>query len=122
MAIIETRVVSVTLEIEMTLGERQILWVLTTLQYLAEVGPKAHLQGIFPTACSPLCDLCSRQRSCLCLMLYWDMPLQLDQEAHQLRWTYHVLIYPHYPPVWVLIGICLDMKLNLAIMSLPWKE
>ena len=40
-AIIKTQVVSVTLEIEMTLGERQVLWVLTTLQYLAKVGPKS---------------------------------------------------------------------------------
>ena len=31
---------SVTIEIKMTLGERQALQVLTTLQYLAEVGPK----------------------------------------------------------------------------------
>ena len=40
-AIIETEVVSVTSEIEMTLGERQVLQVLTTLQYLAKVGPKS---------------------------------------------------------------------------------
>ena len=25
----------------MTLGERRVLWVLTTLQYLAEMGPKS---------------------------------------------------------------------------------
>ena len=37
-ATIETQVVSVTSEIKMTLGERQVLWVLMTLQYLAEVG------------------------------------------------------------------------------------
>ena len=41
MAIIENRVVSVTMENEMTPGEMQALWVLTTLQYLAEVGPKS---------------------------------------------------------------------------------
>ena len=29
----------------MTLGERQVLWVLTTLQYLAEVGPKSPPPG-----------------------------------------------------------------------------
>ena len=40
-ATIETRVVSVTSEIKMTLGERQVFWVLTTLQYLAEVGQKS---------------------------------------------------------------------------------
>ena len=40
-AIIETQVVSVTSEIEMTFGERQVLRVLTTLQYLTEVGPKS---------------------------------------------------------------------------------
>ena len=40
-AIIETQVMSVTSEIEMTLGERQVLQVLTTLQYLAEVGLKS---------------------------------------------------------------------------------
>ena len=44
-AIIKTQVVSITLEIEMTLGERQVLWVLTTLQYLAEVGPKSPPPG-----------------------------------------------------------------------------
>ena len=36
---------SVTSEIEMTSGERQILQVLTTLQYLAEVGPKSPPPG-----------------------------------------------------------------------------
>ena len=46
------------------------------------------------------------------------MPLRLDQEAHQSRWTYHVLIYPHYPPVWVLLGICLDWELDLEGMTL----
>ena len=40
-AIIKTQVVSVTLVVEMTPGERQVLWVLTTLQYLAKVGPKS---------------------------------------------------------------------------------
>ena len=44
-AIIKTWVVSVTFEIKMTPGERQVLWVLTTLQYLAEVGPKNPPQG-----------------------------------------------------------------------------
>ena len=44
-AIIETLVVSVTSEIEMTPGERQVFWVLTTLQYLAEVGPKSPPPG-----------------------------------------------------------------------------
>ena len=29
----------------MTLGEMQALWVLTTLQYLVEVGPKSHPVG-----------------------------------------------------------------------------
>ena len=41
MATIKTGVVSVTSEIKMTLEERQVLWVPTTLQYLAEVGPKS---------------------------------------------------------------------------------
>ena len=45
MATIETQVVSVTSEIEMTLGERQVLWVLTTLQYLAEMGLKSPPPG-----------------------------------------------------------------------------
>ena len=42
-ATIETRVVSVTSEIKMTIGERQVLRVLTTLQYLAEMGLKSLL-------------------------------------------------------------------------------
>ena len=45
MATIKTQVVSVTSEIQMTLGERQVLRVLTTLQYLAEVGPKSPTPG-----------------------------------------------------------------------------
>ena len=45
MAIIETRVVSVTSRIDMTLGERQKLQVLATLQYLAEVSPKSPPPG-----------------------------------------------------------------------------
>ena len=44
-ATIETQVVSVTSEIEISLGERQVLQVLTTLQYLAEVGPKSPPPG-----------------------------------------------------------------------------
>ena len=38
---IETRVMSIVSQINMTLGERQVLWVLTTLQCLAEIGPKS---------------------------------------------------------------------------------
>ena len=45
MATIKSRVVSVTREIEMILGEMQTLRVLTTLQYLTEVGPKSLLAG-----------------------------------------------------------------------------
>ena len=41
MATMKTWVVSVTSEVKMTLGERQVLQVLTTLQYLAEMGPKS---------------------------------------------------------------------------------
>ena len=41
MATFKTQVVSVTSEVEMTLGKRQVLWVLTTLQYLVEMGPKS---------------------------------------------------------------------------------
>ena len=41
MATIETQVMSVTSEIKMTLGERQVLRVLTTLQTLAEMGLKS---------------------------------------------------------------------------------
>ena len=44
-AIIETQVMSVTSEIEMTLEERQVLQVLTTLQYLAEMGPNSPPPG-----------------------------------------------------------------------------
>ena len=45
MATIKTRVMSVTTEIKMTPGERQALWVLTTLQYLVEIGPKSPPAG-----------------------------------------------------------------------------
>ena len=123
-ATIKTRVMSVTSEIEMTLGERQVLQVLTTLQYLAEVSPKSPPQDMLPTACNLLCSLCSRQRSHLCLTLYWDMPLQLDQEAPQLKWTYHVLIYPRYHLALVLLGTCLDLILDFdsAITNQPWEE
>ena len=42
---IKMRVMSVTSQIDMTLGERQVLRVLTTLQYLAEMGPKSPPPG-----------------------------------------------------------------------------
>ena len=38
---VETRVMSVVSQVDMILGERQVLQVLTTLQYLAEMGPKS---------------------------------------------------------------------------------
>ena len=44
-ATIETRIVSVTTEIKMTLEERQALQVLINFQYLAEVGPKSPPAG-----------------------------------------------------------------------------
>ena len=53
--------------------------------------------------------LCSKQKSCLCLMLYWDMPCRPDQEVLWLKLTYHVLIYPYCHPVWVWLGTCLDL-------------
>ena len=42
---IKMRVMSVTSQIDMTLGQRQVLQVLTTLQYLAEMGPKSPPPG-----------------------------------------------------------------------------
>ena len=42
---IETRVLSVITQVNMSQGESQVLWVLTTLQYLAEVGPKSPPPG-----------------------------------------------------------------------------
>ena len=42
---IKMRVMSFTPKINMTLGERQVLQVLTTLQYLAEMGPKSPPPG-----------------------------------------------------------------------------
>ena len=45
MAIIETSVISVIKEMDMTLGEMQAQRVLTTLQYLVEVGPKSPPAG-----------------------------------------------------------------------------
>ena len=42
---IEMRVMSIISQIDMTLGERQVLQVLTTLQYLAKVGPKSPPPG-----------------------------------------------------------------------------
>ena len=42
---IETRVMSIVSQVDMSLGERQVLHVLTTLQYLAEMGPKSPPPG-----------------------------------------------------------------------------
>ena len=42
---IETRVLSVIAQVDMSQGESQVLQVLTTLQYLAEVGPKSPPPG-----------------------------------------------------------------------------
>ena len=42
---IETRVMSIVSQVNMSLGERQVLKVLTTLQYLAEMGPKSPSPG-----------------------------------------------------------------------------
>ena len=42
---IKTRVLSVIAQVDMGRGESQVLWVLTTLQYLAEVGPKCPPPG-----------------------------------------------------------------------------
>ena len=38
---IKTRIMSIVSQIDMSLGERQVLRVLITLQYLAEMGPKS---------------------------------------------------------------------------------
>ena len=42
---IEMRVMSIISQIDMAQGERQVLQVLTTLQYLAEMGPKSPPPG-----------------------------------------------------------------------------
>ena len=53
----------------------------------------------------------------------WDMLHQLDCELPQLKLTYHVQIYPHYPPEWVQLGTYLDqtIDLDLEAMSQPWE-
>ena len=43
---IKTRVMSVVSQVDLSLGERQVLQVLTTLQYLAEMGPVHSVQSI----------------------------------------------------------------------------
>ena len=88
----KTWMMSVTSQIEMTLGKSQVLQVLTTLQ-------RAHLQEMYPTACSLSCHPWNKQRSPSCPTLYWDISLWFNWETLQLKWTYHVLIYPCYP--WV---------------------
>ena len=122
-AIIKTRVMSVTSEVEMTLG-------VTSLAspdhspVPGRNGTKEPTSRMLFTACGLSCSLWSRQRSHLCLMQYWDMPLQLNQEAPPSKQAYHVPIYPRYLQVWVLLGTCLDLILNfdLAIMNWPWEE
>ena len=124
MATIKTQVVSVTSEVKMTLGERQVLRVLTTFQYLAEMGPKSLPPGHITQCESLSCGLCSKQRSHLCLMLYWDMPCQPAREVPQSKLTYHAPIYPHCCPVWVQLWTCLDLIIdfNLVITSQPWEK
>ena len=104
---------SITSEIKMTLGKGTSYrsWPLSnTCQKWAW---RVYHLDILPSAYSLSCSLCSRQRSCLCLMLYRDMPCQLDQEIPQSKLTYHMLIYPHYHPVWVQLGTCLNLIINL---------
>ena len=110
MATIETRVVSVTTEIKMTLGERQALWVLTTLLYLAEVGPKSPPVGqIIQSVQSIMQPLQQVEISFMphAVLGYAVVP--------QSRLTYHVLILPHYPPVWIQLGTCLDLTIDLDL-------
>ena len=124
-ATIETRVISATTEIKMTLGEMQALRVLTTLHYLAEVGPKSPPAGqIAQSVQLIMWPLQQAETFHLCLMLCWDMLYQLDQEVPQSRLTYHVLIYLHYPPVWVQLGTCLNLTidLDLGTTSPPWEK
>ena len=66
---IEIIVASVIKETDMTLGEMQALRVLTTLQYLVEVGPKSPPAGQITQECNQSCGLCNRQTFCSCPVL-----------------------------------------------------
>ena len=79
-------------------------------------GPKESTTWTYYPMHSLSRGLCSRQRSHLCLMLYWDMPCQLDQEEPQLKLTYHAPIYPCYHPVWVQLGTCLSLIINFDLV------
>ena len=87
-------------------------------------GPEESTTWTYHPMHSLSCSLCSRQRSHLYLMLYWDMLCWLNLEVPQSKLTYHAPIYPHYHPVWVQLGTCLNMLINfdLVITSQPWGK
>ena len=87
---------SVASQIDMTLGERQVLRVLTTVQYLAEMGPKSpppgHVIHSVQSIMRPLkqAEISFMPHAVLGIALLFDRVLQL-------KWSYYVLIYRCYP-------------------------
>ena len=112
MTIIKDRVVSVTTRIDMGQGEKQTLWVLTTLQYLAEVGPKDPPPGHITHCVQSIMRPLQQAEISFHLMLYLGMPPQLTPEALLLKQTSLVLISPCCPPVYVQLGTCLDQIIS----------
>ena len=114
---IETRVMSILSQIDMSLGERQVLQVLTTLQYLAEIGlkspPPRHVEHSVQSIMRPL-----EQRFISCLMLCWGTAPPFDKVL-QSKQMHHVWMYCHYPQVYAPQGTCLNLTIDIEIMSQP---
>ena len=117
---IETRVLSVIAQVNMSQGESQVLWVLIKLQYLAEVDPKSpppgHVVHSVLLILRPLkqLEISFQPHAVLGYGTSVDRALQSKQMCYVQ--TFHCC-----PAVYVLQEICHDQMINQRIMSQPWE-
>ena len=121
---IETRVLSIILQVNMSQGEKQVLQVLTTLQYLAEVGlkspPPGHIMHSIQSIIRPLeqTEISFIPHTVLGLVLQFNLVLQSKQ-------MYHVQTYCHCPPVYAQQVSCLTLSpvwRTIRHLSCTWYE
>ena len=117
---IETRVLSVIAQVNTSQGESQVLWVLTTLQYLAEVGPKSLLPG----------HVVHGMQSIMRLLEQLEISFQPHavlgygtsvRSSTLIETDVSCADISSLPSSVCSAGICHDQTINQKIMSQPWE-
>ena len=117
---IKMRVLSVVMQVDMSPGEKQVLQVLTALQYQAKVGlkspPPGYIAYSMQSTMRPLKQTKISFQPHAVLGYRTSVRLRTSIDTDVLCG-----IYCHYPPAYVQPGTCTNLMINLMTTSQQWE-